>query len=31
MPLIELAGWQQLLFTPGTQYHHCNIGWNLAG
>ena len=31
LPLIELAGWQPLLFTPGTQYHHCNIGWNLAG
>jgi len=31
LPLIELAGWQPLLFTPGTQYHHGNIGWNLAG
>jgi D-alanyl-D-alanine carboxypeptidase len=31
MPLIELAGWQPLLFPPGTQYHHGNIGWNLAG
>jgi len=29
--LIELAGWQPLLFEPGTQYHHGNIGWNLAG
>jgi D-alanyl-D-alanine carboxypeptidase len=31
MPLIELAGWQPLLFAPGTRYHHGNIGWNLAG
>jgi D-alanyl-D-alanine carboxypeptidase len=29
--LIEVAGWQPLLFEPGTQYHHGNIGWNLAG
>jgi len=31
VPLIRLAGWQPLLFTPGTRYHHGNIGWNLAG
>jgi D-alanyl-D-alanine carboxypeptidase len=31
MLLIRLAAWQPLLFTPGTQYHHSNIGWNIAG
>jgi D-alanyl-D-alanine carboxypeptidase len=29
--VIRLAAWQPLLFTPGSQYHHSNIGWNLAG
>ena len=28
---IRLAGRQPLLSPPGTQYHHSNIGWNLAG
>jgi D-alanyl-D-alanine carboxypeptidase len=28
---IKLAAWQPLLFSPGTQYHHSNIGWNLLG
>jgi D-alanyl-D-alanine carboxypeptidase len=28
---IRLAAWQPLLFTPGSQYHHSNIGWNIAG
>jgi D-alanyl-D-alanine carboxypeptidase len=31
MLLIRLAAWQPLLFTPGTRYHHSNIGWNIAG
>ena len=31
MLLIELAAWQPLLFAPGTQQHHSNIGFNLAG
>jgi D-alanyl-D-alanine carboxypeptidase len=31
MLLIRLAGSQPLLFTPGTAYHHSNIGWNIAG
>jgi D-alanyl-D-alanine carboxypeptidase len=29
--LIKLAAWQPLLFTPGSRYHHSNIGWNIAG
>jgi D-alanyl-D-alanine carboxypeptidase len=29
--LIRLAAWQPLLFTPGSQHHHSNIGWNIAG
>jgi D-alanyl-D-alanine carboxypeptidase len=28
---IRLAAWQPLLFTPGTAYHHSNIGWNILG
>ena len=28
---IRLAGWQPLVATPGTTYHHSNIGWNVAG
>jgi D-alanyl-D-alanine carboxypeptidase len=31
MLFIRWAAWQPLLFTPGTQYHHSNIGWNIAG
>ncbi|MGO9899482.1 MAG: serine hydrolase domain-containing protein [Solirubrobacteraceae bacterium] len=31
MWFIRLAAWQPLLFTPGTRYHHSNIGWNIAG
>jgi D-alanyl-D-alanine carboxypeptidase len=31
MLLIRLAAWQPLLFPPGTDYHHSNIGWNIAG
>jgi D-alanyl-D-alanine carboxypeptidase len=29
--LIRLAAWQPLLFTPGSRYHHSNIGWNVVG
>jgi D-alanyl-D-alanine carboxypeptidase len=29
--LIRLAAWQPLVATPGTSYHHSNIGWNVAG
>jgi D-alanyl-D-alanine carboxypeptidase len=29
--LVELAAWQPLLFTPGTDHHHSNIGFDLAG
>lgn len=29
--IVELAAWQPLLFTPGTQYHHSNIGFNILG
>jgi D-alanyl-D-alanine carboxypeptidase len=29
--LIRLAAWQPLLSTPGSEYHHSNIGWNIAG
>jgi D-alanyl-D-alanine carboxypeptidase len=29
--LIRFAAWQPLLFTPGSQYHHSNIGWNILG
>ena len=28
---IELASWQPLLFTPGTDSHHSNIGFNIVG
>jgi len=28
---IRLAAWQPLLASPGTTYHHSNIGWNIAG
>ncbi len=28
---IKLADWQPLVAPPGTQYHHSNIGWNVAG
>ena len=28
---IRLAAWQPLVATPGTKYHHSNIGWNIAG
>ena len=28
---IKLADWQPLVAPPGTQYHHSNIGWNIAG
>jgi len=28
---IRLAAAQPLLFTPGSQYHHSNIGWNILG
>jgi D-alanyl-D-alanine carboxypeptidase len=31
MWLIRLVAWQPLLFTPGTQYHHCNTGWDILG
>jgi CubicO group peptidase (beta-lactamase class C family) len=31
MLLIELAAWQPLLFEPGTQQRHSNIGFNIAG
>jgi D-alanyl-D-alanine carboxypeptidase len=31
MLLIGLAAWQPLVATPGTTYHHSNIGWNVAG
>lgn len=29
--MIRLAAWQPLLFTPGSRYHHSNIGWNIVG
>jgi D-alanyl-D-alanine carboxypeptidase len=29
--LIRLAAWQPLVASPGTTYHHSNIGWNVAG
>jgi D-alanyl-D-alanine carboxypeptidase len=29
--LIRLAAWHPLLFTPGSRYHHSNIGWNIVG
>jgi D-alanyl-D-alanine carboxypeptidase len=29
--LIRFAAWQPLLFTPGSRYHHSNIGWNILG
>jgi D-alanyl-D-alanine carboxypeptidase len=29
--LIRLAAWQRLVASPGTTYHHSNIGWNIAG
>lgn len=28
---IQLAAWQPLVASPGTTYHHSNIGWNVAG
>ena len=28
---IDLAAWQPLVATPGTAYHHSNIGWNVLG
>ena len=28
---IKLASWQPLLFPPGTDFHHSNIGFNIAG
>jgi D-alanyl-D-alanine carboxypeptidase len=28
---IDLAAWQPLVATPGTTYHHSNIGWNVLG
>jgi D-alanyl-D-alanine carboxypeptidase len=31
MWLIRLVAWQPLLFTPGTQYHHSNTGWDILG
>jgi D-alanyl-D-alanine carboxypeptidase len=31
MLFIRLAAWQPLVATPGTTYHHSNIGWNVAG
>jgi len=29
--LIRMAAWQPLLSVPGSEYHHSNIGWNIAG
>ena len=29
--VIRLAAWQPLLFTPGSRYHHSNVGWKIAG
>jgi D-alanyl-D-alanine carboxypeptidase len=29
--VVRLAAWQPLLFTPGSRYHHSNVGWNIAG
>jgi CubicO group peptidase (beta-lactamase class C family) len=29
--LIRFAAWQPLLSTPGSRYHHSNIGWNILG
>jgi D-alanyl-D-alanine carboxypeptidase len=29
--LIRLAAWQPLLFAPGSEYRHSNIGWNIVG
>lgn len=29
--LIRLAAWQPLLSSPGSEYHHSNIGWNIVG
>jgi D-alanyl-D-alanine carboxypeptidase len=29
--VIRLAAWQPLLSLPGTQYHHSNPGWKIAG
>jgi D-alanyl-D-alanine carboxypeptidase len=31
MVFIKLAAWQPLVASPGTTYHHSNIGWNVAG
>jgi D-alanyl-D-alanine carboxypeptidase len=31
MLFIELAAWQPLLFTPGTDARHSNIGFNIVG
>jgi D-alanyl-D-alanine carboxypeptidase len=28
---IRLAAWQPLVATPGSTYHHSNIGWNIVG
>ena len=28
---IDLAAWQPLVATPGSSYHHSNIGWNVLG
>jgi D-alanyl-D-alanine carboxypeptidase len=28
---VDLAAWQPLVATPGTTYHHSNIGWNVLG
>jgi D-alanyl-D-alanine carboxypeptidase len=29
--LIRIVAWQPLLFKPGSRYHHCNTGWDIAG
>jgi D-alanyl-D-alanine carboxypeptidase len=31
LSMIRLAAWQPLRFTPGSRYHHSNIGWNIVG
>jgi CubicO group peptidase (beta-lactamase class C family) len=31
MLLIRVAAWQPLLFTPGSEYHHSNTGWDIVG